>query len=51
MQSIYRNLAKTGIMTAIDVIAEYKSCFKEKSELPTLENKVSSKGALLYERS
>jgi predicted nucleotidyltransferase len=49
LQIIYRNLGDTG-MVPVDVLANYKTRFEERSRLPTIERKIASDGVVLYER-
>ena len=49
MQKIYEYMCDTNY-TPVDVLANYKSRFEQRSTLPTLERKITEKGVLLYER-
>jgi predicted nucleotidyltransferase len=49
LQTIYRNLGDTG-MVPVDVLANYKTRFEERSRLPTIERKIANDGVVLYER-
>jgi predicted nucleotidyltransferase len=49
LQTIYRNLGDTG-MVPVDILANYKTRFEERSKLPTIERKIASDGVVLYER-
>ena len=50
LQKIYRGLAKTTMLTPVDVLANYKSYFEEMSKLPAMEHKIANEGVVLYER-
>jgi predicted nucleotidyltransferase len=51
IQEIHKKLGKTkGISTSYDILANYKSKFEERKNLPTLERKIAKDGILLYER-
>jgi predicted nucleotidyltransferase len=47
---IYRQLYKTKRQTPVDVLANYKTRFEERSCSPTMERKIVRDGVLLYER-
>lgn len=49
MQKIYRNLGDTG-MVPVDIVANTKTRFEVRCQMPTLEKSVASKGVVLYER-
>ncbi|MDR1323265.1 MAG: nucleotidyltransferase domain-containing protein [Candidatus Margulisbacteria bacterium] len=51
MQAIYRNLARNRMTIPIDILADYKTRFEEKSKLPTIERKIASEGVVLYDRN
>jgi predicted nucleotidyltransferase len=48
-QKIHRTLAYTPITLDVDVLANYKSHFEERSEYLPLEKKIAKEGVLLYE--
>jgi predicted nucleotidyltransferase len=48
MDVIYRSISRT-LMTPIDVCANYKNRFDERSIFPTLERKIVREGLLLYD--
>jgi predicted nucleotidyltransferase len=50
LQEIYCNLAKNKNYTPVDVLANYKTAFYERSKLPVIERIVAQKGVVLYER-
>ena len=50
LQNIYCNLAKNKNYTPVDVLANYKTTFYERSKLPAIERTVAQKGVVLYER-
>ena len=50
LQNIYCNLAKNKSYTPVDILANYKTAFSERSELPAIERTVHQKGVILYER-
>ncbi|MDR3109741.1 MAG: nucleotidyltransferase domain-containing protein [Planctomycetaceae bacterium] len=50
MDVIERNLFKTDVRKATDVLANYKNRFEYRSTQPTLEKTVTNEGVLLYER-
>jgi predicted nucleotidyltransferase len=50
LQKIYRTLAQTGMATPVDVLANYKSRFEARSQLPAMERQIAQKGVVLYER-
>ena len=47
---IYQQLYKTRRQTPVDVIANYKTRFEERSLSPSMERKIVREGVLLYER-
>ena len=47
---IYHQLYKTSRQTPVDVLANYKARFEERSHFPTMERKIVREGILLYER-
>jgi predicted nucleotidyltransferase len=51
LQNIYCNLAKKQNYVPVDVLANYKSVFTERSKLPAIERTIAQKGIVLYERS
>ena len=50
MQNINRNLGDTKFVP-VDILANYKNRFDERSKLPTIERTVANKGIILYERN
>jgi predicted nucleotidyltransferase len=50
LQNIYGSLAQNPNYKAVDVLANYKSRFEERSKLPTIERAVVKKGLVLYDR-
>jgi len=50
IQKIHRNLSKTRMHIPVDVLANYKTQFEERSQFPTMERKILREGVLLYER-
>jgi predicted nucleotidyltransferase len=50
LQAIYRTLAKSPMLTPVDVLANYKSRFDWRSTQPTIERKIANEGVVLYER-
>jgi predicted nucleotidyltransferase len=50
LQEIYCNLAKSKKYTPVDVLANYKTAFDERSKLPAIERIIEQKGVVLYER-
>ncbi|HCS75854.1 MAG TPA: nucleotidyltransferase domain-containing protein [Clostridiales bacterium] len=51
MKQISRELAKTEIVTPVDILASYASNFKERSIQPTLERIIAREGVVLYEQN
>jgi len=51
IQNIYRELAQNPNYKAVDVLANYKSRFIARSKLPTIEQTISEKGVVLYDRT
>lgn len=49
LQNIYSNLAKNKDYTPVDVLANYKTVFDERSKLPAIERTIMQKGQVLYE--
>jgi predicted nucleotidyltransferase len=49
LQNIYNGLAQNPNYKAVDVLANYKSRFEERSKLPTIERTISQKGIILYD--
>ena len=49
MQKINRDMCDTNYIS-VDVLADYKSNFEQRSVLPTLERVIARDGILLYER-
>jgi predicted nucleotidyltransferase len=50
LQNIYGGLAQNPDYKAVDVLANYKSRFEERSKLPTVERTIAQKGVILYDR-
>jgi len=50
LQNIYCNLAKNKAYVPVDVLANYKTAFNERSKLPAIERTIVQKGIVLYER-
>jgi predicted nucleotidyltransferase len=51
IQKVHRNLSKTRMLVPVDILANYKTRFEERSKFPTMERKIVREGILLYERS
>jgi len=51
LQKIYCNLAKNKAYVPVDVLANYKTVFDERSKLPAIERTIVQKGEVLYERN
>ena len=51
LQNIYKNLALDPNYKAVDVLANYKSRFEERSKLPAIERTIAQKGVVLYDRA
>jgi predicted nucleotidyltransferase len=51
IQNIYRHLAQTPMNTPVDILANYKTRFEERSKLPTMERTIANKGVVLYDRN
>ena len=50
MQKIYRYMCDTNYIP-VDVLANYKSHFEQRCDLPTIERTIAKKGLVLYERT
>jgi predicted nucleotidyltransferase len=50
MEDIQCILGKTDIMMPVDIIAQYKTRFDERSKLPAMERQIVKEGALLYDK-
>jgi hypothetical protein len=50
LQNIYGGLAQNLNYKAVDVLANYKSRFEERSKLPSIERTIAQKGVVLYDR-
>jgi len=50
LENIYCNLAKNKNYTPVDVLANYKTAFDERSKLPAIERTILQKGVVLYAR-
>ena len=48
MQKAYRSLLHVNRTTAVDILANYSSSFRNRRELNTLERKIYREGVLLY---
>jgi hypothetical protein len=48
---IYSGLARNPNYKAVDVLANYKSGFEERSKLPAIERAIAQKGVVLYDRT
>jgi len=48
LQNIYGGLAQNPNYKSVDVLANYKSRFEERSKLPTIERTIAQKGMVLY---
>jgi predicted nucleotidyltransferase len=51
LQNIYGGLAQDPNYKAVDVLANYKSCFEARSKLPAIERTIAQKGIILYDRA
>ena len=51
LQNIYCNLAKNRNYIPVDILANYKTNFDERSKLPAIERTIAQKGLVLYERN
>ena len=51
LQNIYSNLAKNESYVPVDVLANYRTNFNERSKLPVIERTIMQSGVILYERS
>jgi len=49
LQKIYNGLAQNPNYKSVDVLANYKSRFEERSVLPTIERTIAQKGVILYD--
>ena len=47
---IDRHIARKKTRTPVDILANYKTRFEERSRSPTMERKIVRDGVLLYER-
>jgi predicted nucleotidyltransferase len=50
LQNIYHGLSAAHYFS-VDVLANYKSRFEERSKLPAIERTIAGKGTVLYERA
>ena len=50
LQKIYESMCDTNY-TPVDVLANYKSRFEQRSTQPTIERTIAREGVVLYERS
>ena len=51
LQNIYKKLAQNPNYKAVDILANYKSRFEERSKLPAIERTISQKGIIIYDRT
>ena len=51
LQKIYGGLAQNSNYKAVDILANYRSRFEARSQLPTIERTIIQKGVVLYDRS
>jgi len=51
LQNIYGGLAQNPNYKSVDVLANYKSRFETRSQLPTIERTIAQKGVVLYDRA
>jgi predicted nucleotidyltransferase len=51
VQAIYKNLAQDRLKTSVDILANWKTRFEERSKLPTIEHTIANKGIVLYDRN
>jgi predicted nucleotidyltransferase len=51
IQKIYRHLAQTPMNVPVDILANHKTRFEERSRLPTMEHTIANKGIVLYDRN
>ena len=51
LQNIYCNLAKNQSYVPVDLLANYRTNFDERSKLPAIERTIAQRGVILYERS
>jgi predicted nucleotidyltransferase len=51
LQNIYGRLAQNPNYKGVDILANYKSRFEARSNLPTIERTISQKGVILYDRA
>ena len=51
LQNIYCNLAKNPSYKPVDILANYKTKFDQRSKLPAIERTIIQKGIILYERN
>ena len=49
LQRIYGGLAQNPDYKSVDVLANYRSRFEERSKLPTIERIIAQKGVVLYD--
>jgi len=49
LQKIYEDMCDTNY-TPVDILANYKTCFEQRSVQPTIERTIVRKGIVLYER-
>jgi predicted nucleotidyltransferase len=51
LQRIYKGLSQIPHYKAVDVLANYKSRFEQRSKLPTIERTIAQKGIILYDNA
>jgi len=51
LQNIYGRLAQNPNYKPVDIMANYKSRYEERSKLPAIERTIAQKGVVLYDRS
>ncbi|MCL2720590.1 MAG: nucleotidyltransferase domain-containing protein [Treponema sp.] len=49
LQNIYNQLSKNTNYKSVDILANYKNRFEERSKLPTIERTILQKGVVLYD--
>jgi len=50
-QKINRTLAQSRMPIPVDVLANYRTRFEERSKLLTMEHKIAAEGVVLYDRN
>ena len=51
LQNVYSRLAQNPDYKTVDILANYKNRFEERSKLPTIERTIAEKGVVLYDRN